>query len=100
MARGFVKYGLDDPPTGLQDEIQWFYWTGGRLEKVIRDADRLISSSRQAQADDSSGGRGAEAETGRGSTDERAVPRLTLGGILPLERTISHLRDVLDRQQL
>jgi len=88
MARGFVRHALEASPAGLSDEIHWLYYTRGKLAKVIRDSSSLIASSQQFQD--------APLTTSSvGYENERAILRLTLGGILPLQRTLLHLQALL-----
>jgi len=87
MARGFVRHGLQILPSGLETEIRWIYLEQGKLAKIIADSTALIASSRDT------GGQTAGLQ-GR----ELAINRLTLGGILTLERTLSHLQSILDSE--
>lgn len=64
---------------GLESELKWFYYTNGILDKILRDSALLIQKSKSPSADD-------EADT------ELAIPRLTGGGIISLERTLNKLR--------
>jgi ubiquitin-conjugating enzyme E2 O len=90
MARGFVKHALQQPPSGLEAEIRWLYVTQGKLAKIIADSIALITWSRGAE------GQGPKSVQGY----ERAIDHLTLGGILTLERTLSHLQSILDSEGL
>ncbi|EEB90582.1 hypothetical protein MPER_11189, partial [Moniliophthora perniciosa FA553] len=73
LSRGFVRRSLEIPLGGLEKEIEWMYYTNGRLEKVLRDSRTLIGKSRtQEDTED----------------QDLAVPRLTAGGIIALERTL------------
>ncbi|KZT57865.1 hypothetical protein CALCODRAFT_495702 [Calocera cornea HHB12733] len=83
LSRGFVRHALDQLPGGLESEVQWHYYEKGVLAKVIHDANELIAKS--------------ESEP-EGSTvpSDRAIPRLTQGGILPLRRTLVKLQAILD----
>jgi len=74
---------LEIPLGGLEAEIRWLYYTEGRLAKVLCDSRTLIQKSQSGEvvvADQS-----------------LAVPRLTTGGIIMLERTLSKLQVILDR---
>lgn len=85
MARAFIKHALENPPLGLSSEIESIYILGGRLSKSIRDAENLIAASRE--------------DAGVYPLDgNAAVPRLTLGGILPLERTLVYLKGLRNVQ--
>jgi len=85
MARGFVKHALQNPPSGLEAEIRWLYRKQGKLEKIIADSNALIALSRNAVE-----------QAPNWLQGERAVTRLTLGGILTLERTLNSLQSILD----
>ncbi|KAJ7071180.1 hypothetical protein C8F01DRAFT_1109445 [Mycena amicta] len=78
LSRGFVRRALELPPGGLEAEIEWLFYRSGRLEKVIEDAQNLIQKSRANEA---------ESEEDR----ELAVPRLSAGGIITLDRTLTKL---------
>lgn len=83
LSRGFVLRALEIPLGGLEAEIRWLYYTEGRLAKVLCDSRTLIQKSQSGEvvvADQS-----------------LAVPRLTTGGIIMLERTLSKLQVILDR---
>ncbi|EIM92129.1 uncharacterized protein STEHIDRAFT_47908 [Stereum hirsutum FP-91666 SS1] len=77
LSRGFVRRSLEIPLGSLEAEITWLYRKQGRLEKVIKDARALIEKSQSS--DDTAVDR------------ERAVPRLTAGGIITLGRTLGKL---------
>lgn len=77
LSRGFVRRSLEIPLGSLEAEITWLYRKQGRLEKVIKDARALIEKSQSS--DDAAVDR------------ERAVPRLTAGGIITLGRTLGKL---------
>ncbi|EJU00013.1 hypothetical protein DACRYDRAFT_23552 [Dacryopinax primogenitus] len=83
LSRGFVRHALEQLPGGLENEVQWHYYDRHVLAKVIRDANELISKSEQEGDDPHVPG-------------DRAVPRLTQGGILPLRRTLAKLQVLLD----
>lgn len=68
---------------GLEDEVRWHYYTKGTLSRVISNAELLISRSTASN--------GVQEED-----SDRAVPRLTQGGILPLRRTLVKLHALLD----
>ncbi|TFY70916.1 hypothetical protein EVG20_g2080 [Dentipellis fragilis] len=85
LSRGFVRRALEIPLGSLETEIHWLYYQQGRLAKVVQDARALIEKSR------------AEPEITEASSDreQRAVPRLTAGGIITLERTLVKLEALL-----
>ena len=87
LSRGFVRRALEIPLGGLEDELRWFYHTRGKLRKVLEDARALIAKSRATQGEEV-----PEADR------ERAVPRLSSGGIIALERTLAKLQALQDAQ--
>ena len=68
---------------GLEFETKWLYFQNRKLAKVLQDAQTLIASSKAFP--DS-----IEAD------QDLAVPRLTAGGIITLERTLSKLQILLE----
>lgn len=84
LSRGFVRRALEIPLGGLGTEIDWLYYTKGKLAKVVSDAHALIAKSR------------ATPEDNIPADEDRAVPRLTGGGIITLERTLAKLQSLLD----
>ncbi|KAF9244552.1 hypothetical protein BU15DRAFT_85946 [Melanogaster broomeanus] len=85
LSRGFVRRALEVPLGGLQSEINRLYYTKGKLAKVLKDSRQLIEKSK-LEPD--------------GEVDpDIAVPRLTTGGIITLERTMVKLQALLDRYQ-
>ncbi|KAI0638530.1 hypothetical protein C8Q77DRAFT_1091600 [Trametes polyzona] len=87
LSRGFVRRALEIPLGGLEEELKWFYYTSGKLRKVLDDARALIAKSRATQGEEV-----PEADR------DRAVPRLSSGGIITLERTLVKLQALLDAQ--
>ena len=83
LSRGFVRRALEIPLGGLETELSWFYYTNGKLKKVLDDARALIEKSKASKED-------TEADR------ELAVPRLSGGGIITLERTLTELQALLD----
>jgi ubiquitin-conjugating enzyme E2 O len=79
LSRGFVRRALEIPSGGLESEINWLYHGQHRLEKVLQDAKVLIEKSKSKTAPDVTG------------AEELAVPRLTAGGILTLERILKQI---------
>jgi ubiquitin-conjugating enzyme E2 O len=75
---------LEIPLGGLEAEINWLYYTEGRLAKVLHDSRALIQKS-QSDSEITEADRNL------------AVPRLTTGGIIMLERTLSKLQTLVDR---
>ncbi|KAF7306777.1 Isocitrate lyase [Mycena indigotica] len=78
LSRGFVRRALELPPGGLETEIEWLFYRHRRLEKVIEDAQMLVEKSKANVP---------ESEEDR----ELAVPRLSAGGIITLDRTLNKL---------
>lgn len=85
LSRGFVRRALEIPLGGLQAELSWLYYTTGKLAKILRDSRLLVEKSRQSTSSPA-------------AADDRdvAVPRLTAGGIITLERTLVKLQALLD----
>jgi ubiquitin-conjugating enzyme E2 O len=106
LSRGFVRRALEIPLGSLESEISWLYHRHGRLAKVLCDARALVEKSRgeSSQQEPSSATAaataGAGAQPGGGADRDRdpAVPRLTAGGIITLERTLTKL-EALQLQQ-
>jgi ubiquitin-conjugating enzyme E2 O len=84
LSRGFVRRALEIPLGGLESEIAQLFYTKKRLYKVVQDAQKLIQKSRD----------GLEISL---EDQDIAVPRLTAGGIIALERTLKRLCSFLDR---
>ena len=103
LSRGFVRRALEIPLGSLESEISWLYHRHGRLAKVLCDARALVeksrgeSSSHQEPSSTTSAAVAAAtvagAQPGGGGDRDRepAVPRLTTGGIITLERTLAKL---------
>jgi ubiquitin-conjugating enzyme E2 O len=79
LSRGFVSRALGTPLGGLEAEIKYFYHEQGRLQKVIDDANTLIHKSKNCQAVNDQ------------AWETYAVPRLTAGGMIMLERILKKL---------
>ncbi|KAI6108452.1 hypothetical protein EDD16DRAFT_82091 [Pisolithus croceorrhizus] len=90
LSRGFVRRALEMPPGGLQGELTWLYHTKGKLAGVLRDSRQLIEKSKQAHSSSTST---------LVDRQDVAVPRLTAGGIITLERTLARLQILLDSWQ-
>ncbi|KAI0348532.1 hypothetical protein BDW22DRAFT_1366335 [Trametopsis cervina] len=88
LSRGFVRRALEIPLGGLESEVKWMYYRHGKLEKVVRDARALIDKSK-IPAEDKGLSEGP-------TENDAAVPRLTGGGIIALERTLTKLQLLLD----
>ncbi|KAI9445331.1 hypothetical protein H4582DRAFT_2071007 [Lactarius indigo] len=85
LSRGFVRRALEVPLGSLESEIEWLYRKQGRLAKVLCDARALVEKSRRAGPSASSNADESDRDS------EPAVPRLTTGGIITLERTLIKL---------
>ncbi|KAF5385291.1 hypothetical protein D9615_001389 [Tricholomella constricta] len=83
LSRAFVRRALEIPLGGLDSVIKCLYYQDHRLDKVLRDARALIEKSRITPQIDE-------------FDQELAVPRLTVGGIITLERTLNKLQLLLD----
>jgi ubiquitin-conjugating enzyme E2 O len=84
LSRGFVKYALENPVEGLDEELKYLYTDkdGPQLAKnVIEDGRRVISHSELDLPDD------GEWEKGR-------VTRVSRGGLQVLKRTIAALEGI------
>jgi ubiquitin-conjugating enzyme E2 O len=86
LSRGFVRRALEVPLGSLESEIDWLYHKHGRLGKVLCDARALVEKSRGEAPQEPSSASSAGDRDG-----ELAVPRLTAGGIITLERTLAKL---------
>ena len=84
LSRGFVRRALEIPLGSLEAEINWFYYTNGKLKKVLDDARALIEKSQQPE------------ELLTEADLERVVPRLSGGGIIALQRTLAKLQALYD----
>lgn len=87
LSRGFVRRALEIPLGGLQSEIRWLYYKQGRVKKVLDVARSLIQKSKTSP------------EGSESNNNDLAVPRLTTGGIITLERTLAKLQGLLDSYQ-
>ncbi|KAF9270048.1 hypothetical protein L218DRAFT_952243 [Marasmius fiardii PR-910] len=85
LSRGFVRRALEVPLGGLENEIRWLYYTKHRLEKVLKDSRDLIAKSE-----------GLSLNAVTEEDLEVAIPRLSAGGIITLERTLNKLQGLLD----
>ncbi|KAG8872742.1 hypothetical protein FRB97_007396 [Tulasnella sp. 331] len=102
LSCGFVRRALEAPPIGLGEEIEWLYITQGRLAKVIQEARSLIEAAGAAPSGSSS------ADSGEPSTieeepvlawDGKAIPRLSAGAVLMLQRTLLKLEAIQTARQ-
>ncbi|KAG8896936.1 hypothetical protein FRB99_008571, partial [Tulasnella sp. 403] len=93
LSMGFVRRALEMPPLGLEKEIEWVYWGQGRLAKVIDDAKALIEISRSSSSESME-----DVMRTLPGWEDKAIPKLTAGGILTLERTLNKLEGLRHRQ--
>jgi ubiquitin-conjugating enzyme E2 O len=99
LSRGFVRRALEIPLGSLESEIDWLYHKHGRLAKVLCDARALVEKSRGGEPQLSplppppppAPSSASSASWGGDRDRELAVPRLTQGGIITLERTLAKL---------
>ena len=80
LSRGFVRRALEIPLGSLEQEMAWLYHSRGKLRKVLEDARALVQKSREEPVDSVTV-----------VSSDRAVPRLTSGAIITLERTLTKL---------
>lgn len=76
-----MRRALEIPVGSLQEVVNDIYYERGRLSKVVKESRDLIERSRTMK----------ELE----DDNDRAVPRLTEGGIIPLLRTLDKLEAIL-----
>jgi ubiquitin-conjugating enzyme E2 O len=86
LSRNFVRRALEIPIGGLEQETEWLYHTDRRLEKVIKAARALIQKSSN------------EETTPAAPSSEAAVPVLSEGGIIMLERTVKKLEGIMEKR--
>jgi ubiquitin-conjugating enzyme E2 O len=65
--------------------MKWFYFTNRKIDQVISNARRLIEISTPEPADEVNG--------------DAAVPFLSEGGVIMLQRTLTKLEGIRDAQQ-
>ncbi|KAJ4485954.1 hypothetical protein J3R30DRAFT_3443035 [Lentinula aciculospora] len=85
LSRNFVRRTLEAPFGGLDTEINWLYFTNHLLEKVLRDSRALINASRLQSTEEQ-----MEEQM------EQYIIRLSTGGMIALERTLTALQNLLD----
>jgi ubiquitin-conjugating enzyme E2 O len=84
-----VRRALELCPGSLETEIHWLYYTQGLLQKVLNDSRALVDKSRKNPNP-------SKEELEMDGKVDIAVPRLTAGGIITLERTLGKLQGLLD----
>ncbi|TFK30803.1 hypothetical protein FA15DRAFT_662855 [Coprinopsis marcescibilis] len=85
LSRGFIRRALELPLGDLHEEIEWLYHKKGLLGKVLQDSKTLVEKSRNST------------EVSPQDAD-LAIPRLTSGGIITLERTLARLQKIYDQR--
>ena len=87
LTRHFILHALTHPPLSFTDEIRHYYLVLGRLGGVIESTRKLMDASSAAPV--------TEAEVAEGDAKGwevgDGVGRLTMGGMLPLKRTMEGL---------
>lgn len=76
LSRGFILRALELQLGGLHSELDWMYFTNGKLDKVLQHSEALIERSKENQEEDR----------------DLAIPRLTAGGIISLQRVLNKLK--------
>ncbi|KAG8915038.1 hypothetical protein FRC01_003811 [Tulasnella sp. 417] len=99
LSRSFVRRALEYPPGSLQKEIEWLYLEQGKLGKVIADAKALIEASQKSSRAAVGGSGNEDIMRTIPGWEDKAVPKLTAGGILPLQRTLGKLETILAEQR-
>lgn len=94
LTRSFVRTALQNPPSGLADELRHFYLTRGRLKAVIDHAQRLMEKG-EATASGSGGAGEHGDEENAEMWNADAMGSLTKGAIISLRRTITSLEKLL-----
>ncbi|KAJ7596874.1 hypothetical protein C8J56DRAFT_1041125 [Mycena floridula] len=79
LSRGFALRALTLPPIGLEEPIEYLYHTTGRLQKLLDDANSLISKSKATEISEE-------------VDQDVAVPRLSAGGVLTLQKLLTRLQ--------
>lgn len=92
LSRGFVRRALEIPLGGFEEDVKSFYYSHGRLHKVLEDSRALIQKSQQDP-------NASQEHLEKDGTVDVAVPRLTTGGIIMLERTLNKLQAFLDAHE-
>jgi len=89
FSRGFVRHALAIPPGGLEEDIRFFYHGAKRLRAVIEKSRALIEKSRRDPNP-------SKEQLQKDETADIAIPRLSVGGIIMLERNLNALQETLD----
>lgn len=95
LTRHFILHALQHPPASFEDEVKHYYLTLGRLGGVLASTQKLVEASSAApvQAEEMAEGDAKGWEVGDG------VGRLTMGGMLPLKRTMEGLEKIWAESQ-
>lgn len=94
LSCAFVRRALEAAPLGLEKEIESFYIERGILRRVIADAKDLIEISGTTVTSDT-----VESDTNDTSWEDKAIPRLSAGAILMLQRTVAKLEALSEARQ-
>jgi ubiquitin-conjugating enzyme E2 O len=86
LSLSFIRRALEQHPIGLEDELKWFYYTHGRLAKVLQDVRQLVERSSQVPEE-----RFEECLDKAFEESDLAVPLLSQGGIIAASRVIPKL---------
>jgi len=89
FSRGFVRHALAIPPGGLEEDIRFFYHGARRLRTVIEKSRALIEKSRRDPNP-------SKEQLQKDETADIAIPRLSVGGIIMLERNLNALQEASD----
>lgn len=88
---------MEVPPLGLEKELESLYLERGRLAQIIGDAQSLVKISetpaQDSQDHDEHGGSSSSSKPA--SWEDKAIPRLSAGAILMLQRTVTKLEAIL-----
>jgi ubiquitin-conjugating enzyme E2 O len=79
LSREFILRALELRLGGLESELEWMYLSDGRLKKALNDSEALIERSKLDIEEDRN----------------LAVSKLTAGGVILLQRTITKLKLLL-----
>jgi ubiquitin-conjugating enzyme E2 O len=85
LSRNFIRRALDIPIGSFEQEVEWLYYADRRLEKVVKAARALIQKS-------------FKEDVTSAAPSEAAVPVLSEGGVIMLERTVKKLEGILEKR--
>ncbi|KAG8921952.1 hypothetical protein FRC02_012255 [Tulasnella sp. 418] len=93
LSRGFVRRALENPPIGLEKEIDWLYMRKGKGNEIVRRARELIHESEKKRSAGLNFGAGVDDVVP--GWEDRAVPKLSGGAILSLGKTLARVETLL-----